>query len=484
MAYGAVLYSGAPLGSVLDLTHNAITTPLDFLESRGEEHHVSAPYLQFYELKTKDSQFFRFVDFAHHKAGATADAVTFNGSEWKAMQIQRGGIEEATDGTFPGFTITVLDPLRLLLGFLSTNDGLDDAKITIYIIPHDKLTDTAYMRSATFRVREPSCAQNPQAVTLKIGGTLGIDKQFPIYSFNSRRCHNNFQRRFIHDGVNWCSYPSDEFDLATKQSFDTDIDGGGGGTETELGHGMYVINGDANVGLGNFYSGLPVPGSSSTVPALYHNVNKQNYRWNDANREGAFCYKKIGEVDATDDLNIDVYTRINVFATTVKPQYHIGLIVQDADSLGNWIFWGEAKNASAVAKSRMRKTVSDVSSETDLDPASGPTGFFDTEYRISRSGTNWTFYSRYSDVTSQSNSTEDWRQRTTTTATMSGMLNVGVVFASDDTAATQPIVAAFYFLRFLAGGAITCNRLLANCEARKNRVQFNAFLTLPRGIPS
>jgi hypothetical protein len=304
--------------------------------------------------------------------------------------------------------------------------------------------------------------QGPDSVTITLG-TPNLFEISPRNKFwNRRRCHNLFAQRF--DPKNDCRYPSDEFEGATRQFFDS-------ATDTEL------------LKLHEWYTLM------ASQPDLWHSdyqyssdddrslrteittAGTTDIRWLDANQKGPYCYKKISG-------DFDCYTKVHEY-DTVRNEFLIGLLCQSVSDTSDWLFWGWHEDTGAI-KYVERKTINDVSADTSR----GTNPPFHTAFRMKRVGNTFTLYSRYEDITQYYDTVpdeSDWTHQTSPsgfTLDLGTDVRVGLVTASDEVLGTS-LRTLHYFLRFLSGGETECDRSLARCAVLGNTYQFNGFLGMP-----
>lgn len=472
--YGAGSYCTMAYGAVLDLDAGPAWTAPARLRDAPADLQVPAPYLQLYELETTAGVFHRVVDYADPHTSGTAGTVTYDGDEYTSIKVLRAAISDTTESRLPELTVTVLDYNRALSTFIDANDVLN-AKVTLTIIREDLLSDTTQAITRVFRLRQIAFAEGPSRVIATLGAPTLFSRQFPNLLYNRTRCHNEFHNRFVHDGVtNNCSYPSDEFEWVgvIKQVGQTPA-----ASEQESPNNWFYQNGNEFDNWAR--SGALNPAwPAATDRALWIEDKRADMRWSGANRNGLFVYKKLGDIDAgTDDTDFDVRIKMEM-AASLKDEWMVGILCQRENDPTDWVFWGRAENSSAVEV--YRKRVTDASSSTTTD-------FTDTgheAFRLVRSGSSWTFYTRSESVTGGQtfDDTTAWTQQTTDTLAMSGVVRVGIVACADVATGDNDVEAYIYHFRFYQGGAASCNRSLSDCQARKNTTQFNGFLGMPDGI--
>ena len=203
---------------------------------------------------------------------------------------------------------------------------------------------------------------------------------------------------------------------------------------------------------GNYYMRARVTTTGfTTIPLL-----KQ--AWTDRAHQGMYMWR-----DITGDF--DLQTRVVWFGA--RTQRMVGIMVQDPDDEANFVFWGNALNASAVEKMRLRQSTDGVITDTDADTTDG-----DEHIRLTRIGDAITAYARTSE-------TAAWVQKTSKTWTGAPLpLRVGLVVGSES-AGPAEVGASFENFLFNAGGLISCDRSFEDCSAHKNLHQFNAFSAIP-----
>jgi phage-related protein len=469
--WGVSMYGGATWAGVYALQYAAITTAVDFFNTRISQPVQSSPWLQFFRIEASAGTVIRVVDFADKDASASAGKVDFNGETYDTIRVGRTQIEESLDGKLPSINLTILDPTRAYTDFVKDQSGLTDAKVTYWLTTFDKLTEPTLARKMVFSVRNAWMPAGPGAVVIQLGPPNTLDQSFPFIPVNRWRCHNDYPRRYVHDGFNFCDYPSDEFELVTQQA----IKRNGAAAETAQLHGWFSLNLD---GVDTFYrAGLFRTGFTKDR-SMQIQPKGTDIRWKDAVQQGLFLYKKIG-VDQTDeDQEVDFYAKIGP-GGSLKVDNMIGLLVQSIADPTDSIFWGLwEQTIGGGFKHRVRVTASDVSTDTDIADTT------ERVHRIERSGSTWKVYTAAETLDERSFDALTWTERSSKTLTVDdtqGLL-CGFLCASDSTAANAKVDGDFFYARYLAGGFDKCNRSFADCGLRNNLQKFNAFLGLPDSI--
>jgi len=472
MPIGGALLPGAAV-TTSTLAHLAVATTAATLRE-------SDLILQFFDVAYTGGDL-HLVAWSDNTPGQTAGEVAFDGETYSSVVIARTDISESTLGEIPEISITLADPTRAIVAFCKANDPTG-AIVTLRAIRYaDLATPSLAIRTFRFQLRRIRSVE-PAAVVAELGPPPIFDQQFPRILFSRDRCPNDYQKRFDHENADeppLCIYPSDEFELQTAQKLYTTSIGAG---EVQFAHGWYVVNADevANDAGPTFESGYKDTRISSTNRVLRINYGGSGIKFDDSTFNAPYVYKKIGADSVNESTDIDVQTQTWKGPLTDEDRYHYGILVQDADDLDQWIFWGAALNASSVSKCRARVTTAGTSAESDYDDS--PSGSLHNAFRLVRSGSTWSCYSRTETPGGQSREpTNAWTLRGTETLSMSGTINVGLV-AGSNTLSTAILDIDFFHFRFLAGGYATCDRSLTGtlgCNAHANGIQFNAEPLMP-----
>lgn len=432
---------------------------------------IDSPYLQFYDIETAAGGHYRVIGFADPDSAGAPGTIAFDGEDYTTLTVERSEFQEATDGSIPSIGITVADPFGNAAAFVRENDLLD-ADVTWTLIKLENIaTPSLREDQRRFRLLKVSLADGPRRLQVQLGPPDLIEQRFPVQQFSRPRCPLPNHSRFIHDGVtNLCSAGSSEFlrDAVIKPvghvaASDSEVDTGA----------WYYANGaefDSQARAGQTYAG-------SADKALYLLNKRLDMRWEDANRNGLFVYRKIGDVTGS-DTDFDINVKLTEVAST-KDEWMTGILVQSEDDVTNWAFWGPAENASSVDVLRRRTTQSDVSTTNDHT-----LGTY-TAFRLRRVGTTLTFFARVEDTTVRTFEDDDaaaWTEVAESTGiTLDGNLRLGVVAASDSTAIDDRVDAYIHHYRLTAGGPGPCAQDFAACQARRNTDQFSGFLGMPDG---
>ena len=189
----------------------------------------------------------------------------------------------------------------------------------------------------------------------------------------------------------------------------------------------------------------------TTIPLL-------SQAWSSIAHQGLYQWKTI-----TGDFDIETQVR----EISVRAQYMVGFMLQDALLESDWIFWGNAENSSSVEKMRVRQSIKGIATDTDFDLTDG-----NERIRITRVGTAITAYSRVLD-------TDVWVQKSAKTWTGAPTtMRVGLVVASEVTGSSD-VGANFRAFLFASGGFVDCDRSESDCTIRENLHQYNGFSAIP-----
>jgi hypothetical protein len=438
---------------------------LDLVETAAQQLIQPWPWLELYTIFTPSSGTLRYVDFQDPDArGALGNQVPFDGNQFDARKIERSAIRSATDGVTT-FTVELEDPDGSLVQVLRDEDGLAGSKVRIDLIPYNLLDQPALATTESYRIRQAAASTFPAKVLLECGLPSLTDIDIPILLFSRTRCINDYHRRHT-QGVNQlCRAPSDDFFLATFQVLGSDENDAAATTwpaaETKRKYGWSTLNADiADTWKTSFIQ------LADLFPADLWTVFESSFPaaqiWKNAARSGMYMFKYLTG-DFAVETNLD-------FRASVKAERNSGFIVQDPVSPGDWIFWGNAENSSAVEVLRRRVTTSDTSVDTDDTDLTDGAAFF----RLERNGDDFEMFVK-------PDFDQPWVSKQTTTKVMGSRLRIGLVAHSDSGAAQDLLSSYFRFFRFTAGGPAACNRSLEDCQAegRDNEHQFNGFPGIP-----
>ena len=450
----------------------------------------SPPWLQFFELDPQDGTTpSRFVDWAdpNDPAIPSTGQVTFDGDTWESVSIARPRLEESTTGRLPEIVVALNDPHRVILSYVKSKNNLKGAKITVRIIRYDQILTPDSSIDNTFRVRAVQSLEGPSRVQIAFGAPSMTGIKYPTVKFTRSGCHNVFERRYVHDGRNFCNSPSEEFGPQTAQLLTASAD-----TETELLFGWHVINGATG------YPSAQTPQTNFTPDAHYLVANRprteerfaklwttRSLRWNTTNREALFAFIKLVDDSPESTVSdVDVSVRIlgpSAPATASTIDCVAAIMIQDDSDESAYVEWGRrytAANPVAWDYFHQDGATDDQTIDPDGDNV-------DNTYRIKRTASDtWELYSRFEDPTTYADDSTAWTLRTTITESMSGDIRVGIIAHHGENTQPDAVVSEgqFAFLRFAAGGHAKCNRTLAHCVARKNVHQRNAYVSMPDGI--
>lgn len=491
MSIGNSIIGGSMFGNQTPAATGA-ALELIFTDTIPAELVAPSPYLHFFDLETSDAVHLRVVDWGDPEAAATAGVVTFDGNDWTSVALAIPEYE--TDGSkLTETTVAVNDPTRSIMTWIKANSNLKNAKVTTRVIRYDQISDPTLSTDRTFRIKGIQGLDNPARVQFVFGAPSFADSSFPAVAFTRSGCHNVFERRFVHDLRNFCNYPSDEFEIQTKQLFETP----GIDAETEMEFGWFVIRGDTGEsGLSESYSLLSLVDTSAVGNGLRLG-NDKNQRFHNANTEAHAVYKKIIDDppnSLTDPLDVSTRILLKADANTQNGQM-CGLIVVSVDDPTDWlIFAAKTTNDGNVdlewrAGRRLTTSGTSVDINTSIGDIAAPVGYSydeDNAFRIVRAGSSWTFYTRSELVGKEIDDSDSWKQHTAlnTTWAVTGDIQVGLVnfWGASTQGGTTQFDAYFSHFRFLAGGYVRCNRTLGHCAQRKNVHQRNAYVALPDNI--
>jgi phage-related protein len=490
MSFGSASFGTRSYGS-----SPAITTPTQFPRLYDADQavfdlQIQSPWLTFYDVTLAGSTIGFFVDFGDIEADdyAGLGEVTFDSNDYTTVKIEKTAIEESIDGSLPEITLTLADPIRTILNWVLDNDGLTSATVRMRMLFYSDIAYPARAIDRNFVVNRVISSEGPAAVTFILKAPDFSSIKFPRIFFGRHRCHNDWEARFIHDYKNYCSYPSDEFEMPTIQRFDTSNPLISDDTATAIGHGWNVINATKcaaapSAALG----GVPPPAGSWYERGLWvYSSSGETAQWDGSTRTGFFAYKTV-DWDETLSRQLDVCAKLklnNSYNDTM-----CGILVQSVDDASDWVFYGK-EIAASTERTLFRETNNGISTDsTNVQTDSVLRLRFLTSacYRHSKDET-LEDYNKDEDGfpggiadagwTSRGNDLINWL------LSPPSQVNVGFVCCPDTGGSTSFGGWCFYF-RFFAGGAYqTCDRTLTACTNRSNAHQFNGYPQLPDGIIS
>lgn len=417
-------------------------------------------WLEFYEIETVQSGTLRYVDMQDPDAGGVpANLLPFNGNNYKPRKIKRSAIKSA-EGV-PQFSLEVEDVGREFIDALELDDGLNGQKITLHVIPYDLIAAKPYLaRTESFRIRSAGATISPDRITLSVGLPSLADYQIPHRMMTRNRCSNDYNRRFELDGL--CRAPSDDFEAGTAQmlgsAFPTFVlPSSHPSAATKRRFGWSTINADR---ARHWHTSQSTVEAGSEKPWTQCLSVFADLRWEAGQQNGLFAWK---------DISGDFSLETRVKSTGDRTARLVGLLIQDAASLGDWMFWGQSEDGVPADIMRVRESVSGTPTDVDFDLTDG-----DERIRVVRIGDDFTAYSRITDAGAWvSKNVFSW-------TTPPEKLRVGLLAASDTVDGVTSVLAYFRHFRFTVGGFVTCDRSRTDCVERDNFHQFNAFPSIPR----
>ena len=182
-SYGVPSWSG---------TRNS-TTPTLFEEIFPEQFPVADlqiqyPILEFYEILAPDNTYTRVVNFGELEASATPGYVTFDGNDYLSVHLARSALEEAIDGSLPETSVSIVDYNHAVLGWVSDNDGMVGATVTLYVISYDDIDTPAAAASNIFRVKRVISEEGPARITFILASPAFLNLTFPRTFYNRHHC--------------------------------------------------------------------------------------------------------------------------------------------------------------------------------------------------------------------------------------------------------------------------------------------------------
>lgn len=477
MLFGNALFGQDVFGGdQVAIQGSTINVPLP--DQLNEDIYSPAPYLHFLEVETSSGNFLRVVDFGDSDEATTGE-INFDGHQWTVINLGLPEYETDLEGRLPNAVIAVNDPTRSILAFVKANDNFKDSSVKTRIIRHDQISTPSLSDDRLLRVKQIQSLEGPSRVQFVLGPPNLFDLGFPIVSMNRYGCHHVFERRFLHNKKNFCSYPSDEFEVQTTQWVAKDTDDN---KERQFGwHTTRALNGWET----GAFAGADLSGADINAVENGRNIyglkleNNKNHRLIDTDKEAGTIWKRIFD-SADSNPDFDVQTRIIFNVTYCKEDQFSGIIIESENDPSTWFLAGFKQTADAepiVYDLLKRVTSTGVSTDTNLETGVLP----HNAIRVARSGSNWTIYSRQESVSKSYDDSNSWTTQDTFSLSIDGPVRVGLVncHALDTQDGTQEIHAYFYHLRFLAGGYTKCNRSLSSCQIRENTHQRSGYSAMP-----
>lgn len=423
-------------------------------------------YLQFVEITATDGAITRFVDLADPHETGTPGAITFRTYDYTPMKMAVPVSEEGTDGATPSSTLEVVDPTYTLLAWATAHENMIDAAMRVDVIRYDDIADAANGRTRTYRIREFYTAEGPPRIGISYGSPVLRQFKYPRCFFSRNGCWNDYQHRYVHDGLQRCTAGSDEFGPQTEQNLKWIDDSSTPTGEVDVEYGWYTLN-SAAIGSGSDW--LTNDTTTSDRRMKCESVDSTAI-WDGVDRGGPYLYRKFAPGTGFDE-DFDCYTKITI--GTGADDCIAGILIQGDATADNddWLFWGAFKDGGTMRYLR-RQTTTNVSS--DSTTAGSHRGF-----RVARSGSTFTLYTSDTGLTDEDPVTS-WTQVEQRTWAHSGTLRVGLAIGRE-VAGSLEIQGAFYYFRLTAGGYDTCDKSLAACTTRDNLHQRNGFLGMPDG---
>lgn len=444
-----------------------VPSVLSLVSTRAQQWLQPWPWLEFYTITTENNGTLRYVDFQDPDAGGSLpELVPFNGEEFETRRIERTPIQSTADAV-TSFSITFQDPTGDLVAILRDEDGLNRAQVQIDLIPYDLIDNPALALTETYRTRGASCSFAPSKVALEVGLPSLVDWDIPRRTYDRYRCWNDYQRRFVLS--NACRAPSDDFNVGTEQLLGSNERNATSTTWPAAAQkrkfGWWSLNADSASMWKTSDVSLPAV-FASDLWSTFESSNSILTHINTA-QDGLFMWKRMSG-DWAVETHVD-------FTDNVRAQRHGGILIQDDAGLTggstNWLFWGNARQASTTEVLRRRITTGGVSGNTDSADLSDGGYYFRVAYDSAT--TTFTMYVKPAN-------NMPWVQKQQTTKNMGTILRVGLLASSDAAGATLMSVR-FRFLRFTVGGPDDCDRSIEACQelGRDNEHQRNAFPGIP-----
>jgi hypothetical protein len=430
------------------------------LEARKNVLLQPAPILEFWDVTTPEGNLY-FVDFAESDGPAPTSTIVFDGQVYWPVKITRGEIRGGGNAETEGLEVSILDPSHAIVGYLRRNKGLVNEKVTLRIIPFDRLSVPTDARIESFRIREMRATQGPDRVTAVLGFPNLFGMRTPHKQFVRNRCFNDYSLRV--DSLNPCNYPSDRFQDQTRQNFHTL---NSVATLTARRFGWSTLNADRPTIWDTGYTLASKIGD--LVLHCETGAAFSDKRWKDAVRLGPYVFKSIPNGD------FDCFTRVASGDLNANGNWLCGILIQDPTAESNWLFWCAygAGDSVSVFQIRARVTTAGVSVDENFSVSPSASA---RDLRVERVGDSFKLYDAPINVA--------WTLRTTKTVTLPSTVRVGIVLASD-TQSTDVLAGDADYLLFLKGGLPTCNRSFADCTLHGQTHQFNGFLAMPEQISS
>lgn len=373
--------------------------------------------------------------------------VTWNGQLWTRFPATLEPVGEDVSGKIQGLALSVANVSREISSYLE-QDLLLGREVTLYVVNRGHLDVTTDVLTFTYRINKVSTIV--VAASFELGHDDLFAIQIPRQRFVRDRC-----RFFYRD--EHCAYLGDEFGEVTEQDFFQQGDGEGlyGWYATNMaGAALCDTNDSPRRDPGEQGSGQFVVYCKDTEGAL---------DWNNSARDGPYVYKLI-------DGDFDCYIKAPMYgyADESGPIF----MVQSDGTPDNWLGYMGLDYDHIIT----RNTIDASSSDAELiEPYSEGHSY----WRIARVGNVFRFYSRnwYSDL--------EWAaEGEVTNDNMEGSVRVGIGSWYSGGYQALAVQCNFWFIRFTAGGFLTCDYSYAGpngCQNHKNTIHNGGCPALPNG---
>jgi hypothetical protein len=186
-SYGTRSYGDSPTGTIPAQFPRLYTSEQAVLDLQ-----LQSPWLTFYDVTLAGSTTDYFVDFGDIEADDYAGLgdVTFDSNDYTTVKIAKTAIEESIDGSLPEVTLTIADPLRVVLNWVLDNGGLTSATVKMRMLSYSDIDYPARAIERNFVVNRVISSEGPAAVTFVLKAPDFSSMKFPRIFFGRHRCHN------------------------------------------------------------------------------------------------------------------------------------------------------------------------------------------------------------------------------------------------------------------------------------------------------
>ena len=377
-------------------------------------------------------------------------SITYDGNEYRAAAIELQEVEETIEGDLRDRQLAISNIDGIAAGFIELKN-LEGRQVTITTVPRSSMApEHAIVEIYTIQ----SQTYNRRVAAVTLGHSNLFKRVIPWRRFQRPRCQWDWERRFQFG--NGCGFPGDEFGPDTAQNFRI---GARVLEERQRQFGWFSLNTD---------NAIRADVDSPDVPdCLYVETSTISFSWDLVARAAPFFYKKLSG-------DFDVYSQVELFDALSGSIAGFG-VQEEGSGQDSWVLAGLGLNEDGDRVARVSAAVDDIRLVT-----ASPVVTVDTYFRLSRAGNVFTF-SRANEVDVE-DPTTGWTEVTQVTAPMDTEVRLGFILAASTTT-IDTLAAGFRFLRFLAGGAPTCSRMIEGpdgCHEKGNVHRIFAFPGIPR----